>query len=67
MAQKAAAAGAVPAYTNIKKLTDELWIAQRSAQQKPTWYLYKVGLNFTPRSLKTKREDEAKSKAQITI
>ncbi len=64
MAQKAAPTPqAVPAYTNIKVLTDELWIAQRSVQRKPTWYLYKVGNNFIPRSLKTSSEKEARDKA----
>ncbi len=63
MAQKPAQIAFVQSYSNIKKLTDDLWIAQRSAQQKPTWYLYKIGRNFTPRSLKTKKEDEARTKA----
>ena len=51
-------------YDNIKVLVDrELKIAQRSCQRKGTWYLYKIGPGFHPRSLGTTSEKEARSKA----
>ena len=41
------------AFTNILKLSDDLWIAIRSVQKAPTWYLYKIGNMFPQRSLGT--------------
>ena len=46
-------------YNNIIQILDDLWIAQRGAQKKPTWYLYKVGTRFLQRSLGT--TDKAKA------
>ena len=43
----------VGTFTNIRKISDDLWIAIRSSQQRPTWYLYKVGTKFPQRSLGT--------------
>ena len=41
------------AYTNVQAIGDDLWIAQRGAQRKPTWYLYKLGRIWPQRSLNT--------------
>lgn len=40
-------------FTNVKKISDDLWIALRSAQKLGTWYLYKIGNKFPQRSLGT--------------
>lgn len=52
-----------PAYGNIVKVTDEAWIAQRAAQQRPTWYLFKLGDRWPRCSLGTADLREARSLA----
>ncbi|MFZ2280831.1 MAG: hypothetical protein WAW39_23730, partial [Prosthecobacter sp.] len=45
------------------KVTDEAWIAQRTAQQRPTWYLFKLGDKWPRCSLGTADLREARSLA----
>ena len=47
------------AFNGIIKILDDLWIAHRGTQRKPTWYLYKIGTRFVQRSLGT--TDKAKA------
>ncbi len=47
------------AFNGIVKILDDLWIAHRGTQRKPTWYLYKIGTRFVQRSLGT--TDKAKA------
>ncbi len=46
-------------FNDVIRVLDDLWIAHRARQQKPTWYLYKIGTRFVQRSLGT--TDKAKA------
>ena len=51
------------AYTNVQSLNDELLIAQRTDQLKPTWYLHKLGAEWVRRSLRTTDLETARARA----
>lgn len=51
------------AYDNVVQINDELWIAQRTAQKTPTWYLFKLGEKWVRRSLGTQDQRQARALA----
>jgi hypothetical protein len=51
------------AYTNVQRLNDELFIAQRGDQRKATWYLLKLGTEWVRRSLRTTDLKAARTRA----
>ncbi len=50
-------------YDNIVRITEDVWIAQRTAQKTPTWYLLKMGSQWVRRSLGTQDQRQAKALA----
>ena len=51
------------AYTNVQRLNDDLFIAQRADQRRGTWYLQKLGRKWVRRSLGTTDIKVARGKA----
>lgn len=53
----------LPVFINIVHINDDLWIAHRADQKRPTWYLLKLGRHWPRRSLKTTDQAQARREA----